>query len=160
MLRSSLARGKKNLLYTLNRISCLDSGAQMNSTLSLSTVNIGHVGKSLNNFKSQTTGLLRCAGSTSHGLSQRLGMLRMRCSTGFDGVLSNAQFLSGTAVSNSGKRHARVFASSGGDSGGNNGNGGNGDGNNDGDSSSGGWFGQLWIMYLAQLDKNPVRVHE
>lgn len=152
MLRASLARGKKNFLYTLNRINCLDSGALMNPTVSLSTVGTSPVGNNLNSFKTQTTGFLNRSGYFGRDLSHKLGMLGVRSSAGFDGILS------GTTVSNCGKRHARAFATSGGDSGSNNGNGGGDGGNNDGDSSSGGWFGNLWIMYLAQLDKNPVCV--
>jgi hypothetical protein len=154
MLRSSLARGKKNFLYTLHRINCLDSGTMMNPTISLSTVGTSHVGKSLNSFRTQTTGFLNRSGRTGNDLSHKLGLLRVRSGAGFEDVLY------GTTMSSSGKRHARAFASSGGDSGSNNGNGGGGDDNNDGYSSSGGWFGKLWIMYLAQLDKNPVSVQE
>lgn len=158
MLRSSLARGKKNFFNIISRISCLDSGAQMNPALSMSTVGTSHLGKSVHSFKSQTSALLKYTSPLGHSASQKLGINRAISIVGSRGISINTQCLSGTRLSHAGGRNGRIFAS-GGDSGGSIGNGGSGDGNNDGDESSGGWFGRLWILYLAQLDKNPVRAY-
>lgn len=160
MLRSCLARGKKNFFNTISRISCLDSGAQMmNPALSMSTAGTSHLGKSAHSFKSQTSALLKYTSPLGHGASHKMGINRAISSAGSRGISINTECLSGTRLSHAGGRNGRIFAS-GGDSGGSNGSGGGrGDGNNDGDESSGGWFGRLWILYLAQLDKNPVRAY-
>lgn len=159
MLRASLARVKKNFLSTIHRISCLESGIQMNSMHSVPTVGSGHVGNScFRHFKTQGTGFLRHTGTPGYGIFGKVSFLKNEASTspGFRKVITESQFLSSTRLYNSLGRTGRALASGGG-SGNGNSNGGSGDGdNNDDSSSSGGWFGPFWAMYLAQLDKNPV----
>lgn len=165
MLRSSLTRVKKDLLvYTINRVSLLDPTSQMNSAYSLSTIGTSHVGTPcslLHNIKTRATTFLNRSRFSGKNEMQRLNVMSLCKVT--SGSISGAapgesRFLSGpTPYSSTVQRgDIAVHAGGGGDSGGKNGNEGN-DGGDDGEGSSpGSWFGLLWVMYLAQLDKNPV----